>query len=266
MADNNDAKKSWVFTLNNYTLVDSQRFRDFEFNYLCMGFELSESGTPHIQGFITWKRAYRLSQLKKLVPRAHWQPAVATDAANYCMKDDYEIHDNRQQGRRSDLTEAIACLREHGIKRLKEDHAEAFVKYHAGLSKLVDKEPRNFKPVVEWIYGPTGVGKTRSVVDKEPSLWISGKNLRWWQGYQDQEAVLIDDFRADFCTFHELLRIIDRYPYQVEVKGGSVELTAQRMYITSCFHPTEVYETREDIQQLIRRIDVVTHKTDFFNI
>lgn len=252
--------KTWVYTLNNYTHQDEQRFKDFECSYQVIGKEVSSTGTPHLQGFITFKRAYRLTQLKKLVPAAHWEIAVASDAGNYCMKEDYIIIDNRRQGRRSDLTDAIEDLRSDGIKKVKRDHPETYVKFHAGLEKLAsDKEPRNFKPYVEWIWGPTGAGKTYAVVQKEKSLWFSGKNLRWWQGYSDQEATIFDDFRADFCTFHELLRIIDFTPYTVEVKGSSVELTAKRMYITSCFPPDKVYETREDIDQLLRRIDKITH-------
>lgn len=249
--------KSWVYTLNNYTEEDVRRFKDFEYSYQVIGKEVGEEGTPHLQGFITWKRAYRLPQLQKLVPRAHWEVAKCTDAGNYCMKEAYEVLDNRKQGKRSDLSDAVDCLKEGGIKLVKMNHPETYVRYHNGLEKLDERAPRNFKPMVTWIWGPTGVGKTRSVVESENDLWISGKDLRWWQGYEAQEAVLFDDFRRDFCTFHMLLRLLDRYPCTVEVKGGSRQLTAQRMYITSCYHPETVYDTREDVQQLIRRIDLI---------
>lgn len=254
----NPAAKSWCYTLNNYTENDVNMFKSFECNYQVIGYEVGENGVPHLQGYIVWKRNYRLTQLKKISPAAHWEIALSPDAGNYCMKGGkFDLIDNRKQGKRTDLSDAIATLRTDGIKKVKQDHPEVYVKFHAGLHKLVDKEPRNFKPMVYWIYGKTGVGKTKFVVENECDLWISGKNLRWWQGYDHQEAVLFDDFRADFCTFHELLRILDRYPYQVEVKGGSIELTAQRMYITSCYHPSEVYQTREDVGQLLRRIDAI---------
>jgi len=85
--------------------------------------------------------------------------------------------------------------------------------------------------------------------------WISGKNLKWWEGYDKHEDVIFDDFRNDFCTFHELLRILDRYPYKIECKGGSRELLAKRIFITCPFSPHDAYPSScEDIQQLIRRI------------
>lgn len=254
----NRPSKSWTFTLNNYSAQDVQRFRDFECSYLVIGFETGDSGTPHLQGYLLWKRSYRLTQLKKLVPSAHWEIAIVTDAMNYCMKENYEVIDRRTKGKRNDLLEAVTTLKESGLKKMKVDHPTTYVKFHSGLEKLWNPTKRTWKPTVTWIWGKTGVGKTKKVFDAEGfDIWVSGKNLRWWQGYEEQEVVLIDDFRADFCTFHELLRILDRYPYTVEVKGGSRQLVAKRMYITSCFPPDKVYDTREDIEQLLRRIDEV---------
>jgi len=69
---------------------------------------------------------------------------------------------------------------------------------------------------------------------------------------------LFDDFRGDFCTFHYLLRVLDRYPMRVEVKGSSREFNSKRIYITSCYPPTEIYnKSDEDVKQLIRRIDEI---------
>jgi hypothetical protein len=191
---------------------------------------------------------------------------VASDAMNYCMKEEYEIQDNRKrQGERSDLKVACQKLKDGGLTKVVEDHPEMYVKYSTGFEKLSNfyQPTLREKPTVEWLYGPTGVGKTRKVVESERDLWISSRSLRWWTGYHGQESVLFDDFRKDFCTFHELLRILDRYPYYVEVKGGARLLTSTKIFITSCFSPREVYDTREDIKQLIRRIDRVTHMCDF---
>ena len=74
--------------------------------------------------------------------------------------------------------------------------------------------------------------------------------------------MLIDDFRKDFCKFHVLLRILDRYEFRVEVKGSSRQLRAKKIAITCPFHPRLVYETREDVGQLIRRIDKVIRVHD----
>ena len=62
--------------------------------------------------------------------------------------------------------------------------------------------------------------------------------------------------------FHDFLRMLDRYPYRVEVKGSSRELLAKRIFITCPLDPQETWvETErigiEDIKQLLRRIENV---------
>jgi len=256
--------KSWSFTLNNYAPEDCTLLDNLVCNYVIYGKEIGEKGTPHLQGCVIFKKSCRLSSLKKILPKAHWEPTKCIDASiNYCMKDKaYMIHDHRQQGKRTDLAACVEALGRGGIKTLVTEQPEAYIKYHSGLEKLNYRlsKPRDPKcpPIVTWLYGKTGTGKTRQVVEKEPDLWISGRDLKFWDGYENQEAVLFDDFRKDFCTFHELLRILDRYPINVNVKGGFRCFNSKRIYITSCFKPEYVYETREDVKQLLRRITFVT--------
>jgi len=57
--------KSWAFTANNYTDKDVQQFKDLECNYIVFGYEIAESGTPHLQGSVTFATAKRLTGLKK---------------------------------------------------------------------------------------------------------------------------------------------------------------------------------------------------------
>ena len=254
------SNKTWIFTLNNWEEKQLEMIRKWEKTYLCMGKE-GKDKTKHIQGYITFKRNYRLKQLKKLLPEAHWEIAKVKDGMNYCMKEgDYEIEDNRKQGKRTDLENVSIKIKEgKNEKEIFEDHPIEYLKYHNGINKAINLKVkgRTSKPTVRWIYGPTGSGKTRSVFDKYETedIWVSGKDLKYWEGYNGQQVVLLDDFRKDFCTFHELLRILDRYPYRVNIKYGSRELTSTYIYITTPFRPEELYETREDIGQLLRRID-----------
>lgn len=251
--------RCWFYTLNNYTDAEVEQMKNLECTRHVCGKEVGESGTPHLQGTISFKNATRLSALHKIMPRVHWEITIAKEAAwNYCGKGEVIIQKEGKPGKRSDLEDVVELVKQGAsIKDIKEEYPMQYIKFHGGIEKLVTQKKRDFKPEVVWIWGKTGTGKTRMVVESEPDLWISGKNLRWWNNYENEEAVLLDDFRGDFCTFHELLRILDRYPYRVEVKYGSRELNSKRIYITSCHPPESVYETREDIQQLLRRIDRV---------
>ena len=77
--------------------------------------------------------------------------------------------------------------------------------------------------------------------------WCSSGSLKWWQGYDGYENVILDDFRGDFAPLHYMLQVLDRYPFSVEVKGGSRQLLAKRIWITCPYTPEEVYKTARRI-------------------
>ena len=134
----------------------------------------------------------------------------------------------------------------HDIKLM-----ENYFKYH--------ERKRDWKPVVKWYHGSTGSGKTRQAMIEATDPWISGRDGRWYDGYDAHEDVIFDDVRGDFMKFHEWLRVLDRYPYTIEIKGGSRQFLAKRIWITSCYSPREMFKnkTDEDINQLERRIDLI---------
>lgn len=116
--ESNPVRRAWTFTVNNYAEKDTKFFDNIEVKYICYGKEVGDSGTPHLQGFIIFKRGYRLTALKKLHSTAHWEAAKTADAMNYCMKDgDFTVRDNRSQGKRNDFAEAAAIIKEHKTKR-----------------------------------------------------------------------------------------------------------------------------------------------------
>lgn len=261
--------RNFVFTINNWSEEDKERCQtmyDKYGTYLVYGEEVGENGTPHLQGYMEVKNALSLKSISKQLNRAHIEKrrGTALEAANYCKKDGKieEFGSISKQGERCDI-ELTYEMAKKSVKM--QDFLET--KPNLQLIKIFEiaqqayQKDRDFVPEVTWIWGPTGVGKTQWVVQREKDLWISGKSLRWWSGYENQEAVLFDDFRGDFCTFHELLRILDSTPYTVEVKGGSRKLNSKRMYITSCYPPEKVYYTREDVKQLLRRITEVKNMT-----
>jgi len=261
--------RAWCFTINNWTEADTAALKNLatEARYLVYEEEKGEEKkTPHIQGYVYLPNARSLEGMKRLLgSRAHLEVAKGTAAQNreYCTKEGtgvVEVGEMPKQGRRNDITTARDILASGGTMR---DVCMEVNSYQAirGAELLIRYCPKLAQPVdrgeqtVYWFWGPTGSGKTRTAVEMGgDDYWMSGKNLRWWDGYAGQSTVIIDDFRGDFCTFHELLRILDRYPYRVEIKGGSVPLESKTIIITSPKPPTEAYTTREDIGQLLRRI------------
>lgn len=226
----------------------------------------------HYQGYIALLKASRMSALKTIIsPKAHFEKCNGTeeDNVNYCSKEDSRVAGPWSYGRlanpgtRNDINECKELLKNGAsMREISEKFnyqcirlAEKYKEYHDSSDDI-----RQVK--VLWFWGGTGLGKTRVAIEmSRPDYWISGKNLKWWNGYDGHENVIIDDFRGDYCTFHELLRILDIYRYTVEVKGGFRQLKAKQIIITSCHHPENVYKERngEDINQLLRRITEIKH-------
>jgi len=107
-------------------------------------------------------------------------------------------------------------------------------------------------------WGKTGTGKSRRAWE-EATLEAYGKDPRtkFWDGYQNQVNVVIDEFRGGIDVAH-ILRWLDRYPVRVEIKGSSRPLLAERIWITSNLHPRDWYpETDvETGQALLRRLNI----------
>lgn len=271
-----ERKRNWFFTWNNYDEQSIEYFREYfetgKAVYIVIGKEVGESGTPHLQGCIFLKNAISMRGLRKIFGSGlHWEVTRREKASiDYCKKDgDYvEFGEyNNAPGKRNDLEEGCKSLLSHrSITRFKSEHPTLWVKYPRGFSTLLERPtrcPSEF-PIVQWVYGPTGVGKTRGVFEESIKegidLWISNEDLKWFDGYEGQPWVLFDDFRADFCKFHTLLRYLDRYPVKVPIKGGFENWAPTKIFITSCHHPKDVYQkSEEDVQQLIRRITSIIH-------
>jgi len=45
----------------------------------------------------------------------------------------------------------------------------------------------------KWYYGPPGTGKSRKVRQDYPNVYDKPLN-KWWDAYEDQEVVVLDDF------------------------------------------------------------------------
>ena len=126
----------------------------------------------------------------------------------------------------------VAVLQEHAtspsLKRVKEvalNTPTTFVKYHRGiqhLHQLADMEPkRDFKTILYILTGTRGPGKSRfcnEVADKMcPPIYYKTRG-DWWDGITSPiKSVIIDGFYG-WLKYDKLLKIADRYPYQVKVK------------------------------------------------
>jgi len=256
--------KFWCFTLNNYGEGEYTDIQGWDFTYIVVGKEKGENGTPHLQGYVEFTKKKRITTLKKLNSRIHWErrKGTAQQAADYCKKDgDFwesgEI--SKGQGTRTDL-ECLPrlCLNKGTIRKVLGSTEMSISQIRTAEKYFTYLEPkREWKPEVTWIWGASGVGKTRMAYEKAAGEDIYEKDgEKWWDGYDGHETVIMDDFRASNMKFNYLLKLLDRYPMRVEFKGGYRQMLAKKFYITTIVHPEQVYQiSDEPLKQLIRRID-----------
>jgi len=265
--------KNWTITLNNFT-EPCLHFDSEEMGYLICGEEKGEKGTPHLQGYVQFKKKKRLSQVKDFFVGAHLEVARGKPQQNvtYCSKDG-KWHDhgkcNAGQGARNDL---------NGIKELidagkpagdiREEYYGTFIRYRKSLLQdIEDRKPDRSWPTELHIYwGDTGTGKSRKCYEQFPKAYWKTRG-EWWDGYEGQETVIIDEFYG-WIKFSDFLRICDRYPLSVPVKGGFRKFLAKKVICTSNL-PWQEWWPNLDRDRIVpaiaRRITTVTNFKSLVN-
>lgn len=262
-----------TFTLNNYEDADIERLSGLvpaRLRYLVFQRERGANGTPHLQGFGYSDRLLSLEQWREVISvRAHIERTRGSPDSNrrYCTKEDtreggtepYEFGDIPRQGARSDLSAVFESIQNGSSEKgVLETYPAEYIKYSTGIKRacLLTQGRRNWQTEVFWFYGSTGTGKSRAAFELAPGAYWKPGSSKWWDGYDGEADVIIDDYRRDLCTFSELLRLFDRYPHVVECKGGSRQFVARRIFVTTPRCPRETWagRTEEDLNQLMRRI------------
>ena len=224
--------RRWCFTLNNYTDAQETAIQAWKnVKYLVIGREVGESGTPHLQGFVIFDLMKALGQLKELLPQAHWEITKAKSklAADYCKKDKNfrEIGVLSKQGERNDLAAACRALMDGAsMAEVASENPTTYVKFYRGLKEfamLMVKKYEHTGVRGLWIYGPPGTGKSR-YARTFGNIYLKSQN-KWWDGYDNQEVIVLDDIDTGGVALGHLLKIwTDRYACAGETKGGTINL------------------------------------------
>lgn len=252
--------------------------------YLICGIETCPTTNKiHFQCYIELKKPKDLNWLKKNgLSKAHIEPCKGDQKSNidYCTKSNhyFEFGTPKSQGKRTDLeTTAKKILNGATLEEIKEESPEMIIKYHKGLQIL---ENMSFKPeikekqiFVHW--GVAGGGKSHKVFNDNDINQIYkvkyGNSGTWFDGYDTKKhkVVLFDEFVGQ-VKLQNLLEYLDKYPVQVEYKGGTKYFQPDKIYICSNKHPKDWYNWEsmkpELKQALYRRIQgKLTHFEKKYN-
>lgn len=295
------------FTYNNpraNDIRDIKAMLQAKTEYACYGVERGAGGTLHLQGYFELPPTprCRLSTMARWFPRrgAHLEKRRGKRhvAANYCKKGDqshveWEEHGtggpnyglNASTWEWGELPEGDADQgKRTDIEKVRDDIMAGDIKNEFDLLMNVRSMPalrfgqifmnnmptaaiRN-RPMVYWIYGSTGTGKSRAAAElvqkladrRGWSFWRHNGSLQWFDGYNRQEIAWFDDYRFNGrggVEFAYLLSLLDVYPMRVPIKGGFVSWTPKFIIFTGPKPHTDSFTAlgdTEDIGQLTRRI------------
>lgn len=269
--------RGWCFTWHNYTEEDYAFICEIDCRYLIVGKEICPTtGTPHLQGYIYFDNGRSLARMKKYNKKISWRAANGSADANeaYCSKDGefFEKGDKPKQGQRTDLNKVKnEIMSGKKVDELVLENPVMYHQYGRTLNKIEDlrmrKEFRTEMTEGIWYFGETGVGKShKAFADFSPErCYVVPNDNGWWDGYVQQEVVILNDFRGEI-KYNELLNMIDKWPFAVKRRNREpIPFVSKLVIITSSLPPWEVYNRRvmeDSIHQLLRRIKVFEVCTD----
>ncbi|UNY50598.1 replication associated protein [Chifec virus UA15_35] len=266
-------RKGWCFTKNNYNDGDEHdlkaRLGDTVV-FAVIGRETCPTtGTRHLQGYALFKSRKRFDTVKRLIGDcAHVEAAKGSPGQNltYCSKEgNFETIGEVPVANKKPIELVCEALKNgSSLRDICVDHTATFIRYHRGIQRAIEVlgegRQRGWKTKCAVLVGPPGTGKSRRFAELCGSTSTYYKQRgEWWDGYESQQCVIIDDFYG-WLRYDDLLRILDRYPLRVPVKGGFVQFVAKCVFISSNKEKEDWYKGdwyNETAQEaLSRRIEI----------
>lgn len=235
-------------------------------NYLLCGREKAPTtGHVHGQMYVQFPTPRALS-IKKLAG-AHIEKARASPEQNiaYCKKEgDIIVEEGKP---RLNYAPSIKA-----IKQMKPEQREELApNLYNIVNKINEEEKKYINPAdyfkqmnVYFVYGPSGIGKTKWCIDKMIQDKVDKFNeVKYMNGFwngvtEDCQVCLYDDWRDSHMKPAEFINFIDYNKHIMNVKGGSIRNNYTTIYITSTQSPQSIYpQSREEKIQWIRRIHCI---------
>lgn len=213
----------------------------------------------HYHIYVEFKNKVTIKKVKEIFKdnTIHIEPRHGTSkqAIDYVVKDtnEFEVVEygtRKKSGERNDIKSAVNMIKENKKNiDIINDMPIVFVKFHRGLEKTrfeINKVKANtFRILKNYVItGPAGCGKTRYVYDLygyDNVYKLDAGTSVWFDGYDGQEILLIDDFYG-WIKYGHLLNILDGYPLRLDIKGGHTWALWNKVFITSNDIPALWYQ------------------------
>ncbi len=221
-----------------------------------------ETKRPHYQGYIEFYDNVRLTKVKSTIGECHAEPrrGSRTAAREYCRKPESAVpntvvefgqwrEDTNRKRKLVDLLRSGMSLTE-----LIEEAPDIYVRYHRGLKSLFNlrqekkaKVRRKVEVVV--FVGPTGTGKTTLAAEEPDHYFLPCTERNWFDNYRGQNCLILDDFYGNM-KYSKLLRVLDGFELQCEVKTDFIWALWNKVIITSNVEPKNWYKHMNGVLSL----------------
>lgn len=203
----------------------------------------------HHQGYVVFDTKRTLSGAQKLLSdeKIHMEPRRGSheQAKRYCTKQEtriegpWEFGKEDTQGARTDIKEFVQDIKK-GMTEwdVAETHTESWAKYpklYDRVRNLMMKNKKREKPHVTVFWGEPGTGKTRKAVEMASKMgpyFILEGEMKWWDGYEGEETIIIDDLQKSDMKRSLIVSLLDRYKARREIKGGHTYVCPKTIFIT----------------------------------
>lgn len=269
----------------------------YSISYICMGREMAPSTNKiHFQCYMEFYKTVSLAYLKrKFSNKAHFEIARGGkyDNIKYCSKEKDTEHGmfldfSRLEFNEEKLREKVDAqklqffqdCRKYTMQELEEFYPNSVFNQRGkiqewrmyGVQKKTYSGSLNHKNY--WIYGPTGVGKSRWVREQGKTIYEKNVN-KWWNGYDFQEIVLVEDFPIGDkarMMFDYVKLWADRYNFVGELKNSHMNICPDtyKLIITANHSIDETFadipdEDRRAIKRRFNEVYIADENDIFLN-
>lgn len=226
--------------------------------YYCMADEAGQTHHTHV--YIFCSSAVRFSTMKNKFPEAHLEIAKGTSEQNR----DYIQKSGKWENDTKHGTIIPGTFEEYGempIERpgARNDLADLYDMIKSGASnyEIIEQAPEHLMHIdrierarqiikaeefkdtfrnleVTYIFGPTGMGKTRSVMEKYgySNVYRVTDYTHPFDSYKGEDVILLDEYRGQFKP-SMLLVLLDGYPCELPCRYANKQACYTKVYIIS---------------------------------
>lgn len=292
--------RKWQVTINNPTEkgYSHEKIKEVlkEFKtlvYWCMADEVGENGTYHTHIYFACSSTVRFSTVKKVFEGAHIEASKGTSQQNrdYVFKEGKWEKDKKKetnlvntqeefgempiehQGQRNDLHNLYDMIKD-GLSNY--DILEIDPSYMLNVEKIerarqIVKEEKykdTFRELdVRYIYGNTGVGKTRGIMEMYgyQNVFRITDYQHPFDNYKGQDVVIFEEFRSSL-KIQDMLNYLDGYPLELPCRYANKIACFTKVYMITNIPLENQYEEvqkqyKQTWEAFLRRINKVIYMT-----